>query len=285
MTTTRKKKATKKPSTKKHAPKKPAAKKGGGDKKPPPPQAPAAPAGNKAPQLDISTLQFISDADAALLKIACGVPPAPQLTAAEAAIVAAFKPIKPGVERWPVKTGTDADADMVGTINIQGRPPETGIVKTTVEEMNEMQRPRDMQDITALAPAYQDHRSTPVETTIWQIEADLLLLKQEADGDFHLGLQGDGGNSTMVAEIPNPNPPFVNAAVSRWVDDILAARDEVNTKLDLANKVDVTQPFSIKIRERVRLTGVGFFDKVHGQSFVAPSNGIELHPVLRIEFL
>jgi hypothetical protein len=29
----------------------------------------------------------------------------------------------------------------------------------------------------------------------------------------------------------------------------------------------------------VRLTGVGFWDEIHGQTGVAP-NGIELHPVL-----
>jgi len=36
---------------------------------------------------------------------------------------------------------------------------------------------------------------------------------------------------------------------------------------------------------RARLTGVGFFDKVHGQTGVSQFNGIELHPVLKIEFL
>jgi hypothetical protein len=36
---------------------------------------------------------------------------------------------------------------------------------------------------------------------------------------------------------------------------------------------------------RARITGVGFFDKVHGQMGVSQSNGIELHPVLKIEFL
>jgi len=35
----------------------------------------------------------------------------------------------------------------------------------------------------------------------------------------------------------------------------------------------------------VRITGVGFFDKVHGQMGVAQSNGIELHPVLKIELI
>jgi hypothetical protein len=36
--------------------------------------------------------------------------------------------------------------------------------------------------------------------------------------------------------------------------------------------------------ERVRVTGIGFFDFIHGQAGVAP-NGIELHPVLGITFL
>ena len=35
----------------------------------------------------------------------------------------------------------------------------------------------------------------------------------------------------------------------------------------------------------VRITGVGFFDKVLGQMGVALFNGIELHPILKIEWL
>jgi hypothetical protein len=38
------------------------------------------------------------------------------------------------------------------------------------------------------------------------------------------------------------------------------------------------------VSAKVRVTGVGFFDKIHGQTGAAP-NGIELHPVLGIEFL
>jgi len=34
-----------------------------------------------------------------------------------------------------------------------------------------------------------------------------------------------------------------------------------------------------------RITGVGFFDKVHGQMGVSLLNGIELHPILKIEWL
>jgi hypothetical protein len=36
---------------------------------------------------------------------------------------------------------------------------------------------------------------------------------------------------------------------------------------------------------RARITGVGFFDKVHGQMGVSQANGIEIHPVLKVEWL
>ena len=36
---------------------------------------------------------------------------------------------------------------------------------------------------------------------------------------------------------------------------------------------------------RARITGVGFFDLVHGQMGVSHLNGIELHPILKIEWL
>jgi hypothetical protein len=38
------------------------------------------------------------------------------------------------------------------------------------------------------------------------------------------------------------------------------------------------------IREGIELTGVGFFDRVHGQMGVSQSNGIELHPILKVEW-
>jgi hypothetical protein len=44
--------------------------------------------------------------------------------------------------------------------------------------------------------------------------------------------------------------------------------------------------FQTKIKPtRARITGVGFFDKVHGQTGVSQLNVIELHPILKIQFL
>jgi hypothetical protein len=36
--------------------------------------------------------------------------------------------------------------------------------------------------------------------------------------------------------------------------------------------------------QRIRLTGLIFSDKLHGQAGVAP-NGVELHPILKVEAL
>jgi hypothetical protein len=44
-------------------------------------------------------------------------------------------------------------------------------------------------------------------------------------------------------------------------------------------------PFEAKVPQTpVTITGVGFFDRVHNQTGVALKNGIELHPILAVEF-
>jgi hypothetical protein len=216
---------------------------------------------------------------------------------------------KPGKERWPVKTGTDPDVTRV----------EPRIVPTTVEEMINLPRPADMAVPTEDFPEYQEHRAAPVETMIWQIEADIIALKQEADGDYHLVLQGASGE-TMIGEIPTPRPPFVQSQ-SPWLANIKAARSAVDDKLvkhlhpadfaplggklvpreslsvapEAATNLPATfttppqgagPAFKTKIQPTAaRITGVGFFDRVHGQMGVSQSNGIELHPILKIEWL
>jgi hypothetical protein len=233
---------------------------------------------------------------------------------------------KPGVERWPVKTGTDADVALVGKNIISGHSLGAGIVETTVEELIRVPRSPDMTPPTQEFPPFQDKRKAPIETTVWRIEGDIIALKQEADGDYHLVLQGASGQ-TMIGEIPTPRPPFVDAS-SPWTANMQVARKAVDDKLvsklspqDFVQLDDMLVPreslspamqqqalamplvptsfttpkegeakpmptFKTKVTPtRVRITGVGFFDKVHGQMGVSLLNGIELHPVLKIEWL
>src|SRR5579883_305617 len=159
------------------------------------------------PQLDVTKMQPVPADVAAKIKASLAVPPG--FLSLEAAAALVPKVSKPGVERWPVKTGTDPDVDQVGTNNVDGQNLGPGIVETSVEELINIPRPSDMTPPNQDFPAYQDHRSAATETTIWRLTADVIAVKVEADGDYHLVLQGESGD-TMVGEVPNPDPRFVN---------------------------------------------------------------------------
>lgn len=213
---------------------------------------------------------------------------------------------KPGVERWAVKTGTDLDVGQVGTNIVNGTDLGFGLVDTTVEEMRALKRPPDMLPVTASFAKnspYENHRSAPVETTVWRLTAVITKARLEQDGDYHLVLQGVSG-VTMIAEIPNPDPAFVGNAT--WRADIARGRAAMDQKLGHPLKAigfaltDMAPPKSDRfatpqakppaeapmtpVNARAVITGVGFFDSDHGQTGVAPT-AIEIHPVLDLAFL
>jgi len=234
---------------------------------------------------------------------------------------------KPGVERWPVKTGTDSNVAAVGKNVINGQDLGAGIVEATVEELIAIPRPPGMRPATAnFDSTFHDTRLGVVEFTVWVVEAQIVALKQETDGDYHLVLQGATGER-MVAEVPTPMPPFVDAS-SPWLANIKVARKAVDDKLvSKLSPQDFVQmggtlvpreslPLSLRPQAlappaaivsfvtppkgqnqpvatfktaitptKARITGVGFFDKVHGQMGVSLLNGIELHAVLKVEWI
>lgn len=159
-----------------------------------------------------------------------------------------------GVERWSVKTGTDAD---VGLINLNSTTP------TTISYLAGLPAPSTL-------PA--NNRVQPTETTVFQINATLTEYKLEADSDYHL-VMNDGAGHTMIAEIPDP---ACVGAGSPLLPGIQKARGEFDAKYT------PTGTFA-SANVPVVLTGVGFFDFLHGQTGVAP-NGIELHTVLDVNF-
>jgi hypothetical protein len=210
----------------------------------------------------------------------------------------------PGVERWPVKTGTDDDVVKVGVNVVNGEDLGPGIIDTTVEDMLALPRAKDMPPVTssfARNSFYQNHRAAPVETTVWRLKAKVTLARLEQDGDYHLVLQGTSGK-TMIGEIPNPDPAYVKNPV--WLADIKVARDAMNTKLGGPLTAMDFEPAAMgppteerfakgpmkpetaamtTVNAMATITGVGFFDSSHGQTGVAPS-AIELHPIFDIVF-
>jgi hypothetical protein len=158
-----------------------------------------------------------------------------------------------GVERWPVKTGTDADTSLVNTATT------TPAAVTT------------MRSYSAPSSLPSNNRIQPQETTVYSIDATLTEYKLETDSDYHLVIQ-DGAGNTMITEIPDP----ACAAGSLFLAGIQSARSQFDAAFSATPTFKTT---SVPVRVR----GIGFFDYLHGQTGVAP-NGIELHPVLDIQF-
>jgi hypothetical protein len=159
-----------------------------------------------------------------------------------------------GVERWSVKTGTDAD---VGLINLQSPTP------TTIAALISLPAPTNLPS---------NNRIQPTETTVFQLQATLTEYKLEADSDYHLILS-DGSGHTMISEMASP---ACVGSSSRLLSGIQNARSEFDARYTTTSSFQTANV-------PVTITGVGFFDFLHGQTGVAP-NGIELHAVLDIQF-
>ncbi len=162
-----------------------------------------------------------------------------------------------GVERWPVKTLDDNAA-----AGITWTPHLTNIAT-----------------LTALASTGEGARQPGTESTVWQLTGTrIIAFKQEADSDIHLELQSPAGK-TMIAEMPLQSCVTANSnpAVAAQQQLVGAARAAFQNYL-LAHGIQITGSYQA-VSILTTLTGVGFFDFLHGQRGVAP-NGIELHPVL-----
>lgn len=252
------------------------------------------------PTYSLARLQPLAPEKAAKLKAAAMQPRQP---AEDAAAVAPIE-ISPGVERWPVKTGTDADVAKVGVNAVNGESLGPGVVDTTVEELVKLPRAKDMPPLHSSFTKnsfYQNHRDAPTETTVWRLKALVVEARLEQDGDYHLVLKGTSGQ-TMIGEIPDPDPAFVKNPV--WRADIQVARAATDKKLGHPldalgfDKADMAPPTHerfenkrmpdettamTKINASATIIGVGFFDSDHGQTGVAPT-AIEIHPILSIVF-
>jgi hypothetical protein len=159
-----------------------------------------------------------------------------------------------GVERWSVKTGTDPQAPSVNL---------GSYVSSTIYNMQQSVRPASL-------PA--NGRVAPRETTQYRVTGTLIGYKRESDSDYHLVIK-DGSGRTMIIEIPSIN---CVGGGSPFGSGIRNARAQFDARLTATTSYKtVSAPVAIR--------GVGFWDFLHGQTGVAP-NGIEIHPVLDVQF-
>jgi hypothetical protein len=149
-----------------------------------------------------------------------------------------------GTERSDVKHATDAASADIRSI----------VHSTTIAKLASLARPSNLQERTA------------PEKRIFKLTASLEFARLESDGDWHLGLKDDQGN-TMIAEAVPPQC----ASQSRFLPRIKTARTETEALATVTLPVHVT------------VTGILFFDFYHHQNYVA-RNAVELHPILSIAY-
>lgn len=160
-----------------------------------------------------------------------------------------------GFFRWAVKTLSDSDRARVRL-----QQP----VNTTIAALVALPRP---EGLSATG------RADPVELTLYRVEARVLQRVTEVDRDYHMIVADPRDTTiTMIAEIPDPE--CGGACASGFAARYRAARRKLLERINAAPAE--AQPLVV-------ITGVGFFDYLHFQRGAAPT-GIELHPILDIEF-
>lgn len=161
-----------------------------------------------------------------------------------------------GEERWPVKTLSDRRARLVDFT------PK----HSSVEALRRKSRPAIGTDTPRLPGP---------ERTTYRVHARLIAFATEEDRDVHLVIaQPHHRSATMIVEFPDvrcngARHSIKKRALRRARHSLVAACGEPSSDFR-------------SLHGRATVTGVGFFDLLHGQNGVAP-NGIELHPILRFK--
>jgi hypothetical protein len=170
---------------------------------------------------------------------------------------AAGTPSKPtgsacGVERWRVKTLADTTAGLVSP----------SARRTTIPQLARLLSPAGLASAT---------RQRGTETSLFTVRARLVEFAQEDDSDIHLVVADPASGAKMIVEFPADYCALTTRPPLRA--KMRSAREALIRACGPASSSFRT------LRGTATITGVGFFDAVHGQRGVA-SNGIELHPVL-----
>lgn len=153
-----------------------------------------------------------------------------------------------GFERWPVKTGADAEWQLVDSIP----------TPTTVAELIQVPRP--------VGPFLSDARLVPIERLTFLLRARLVRVIAEDDKDIHIVIRDlEIDSLTMVVEVPAPDCTSNPTLAVQFS----AARQALR---------------GVSRNGVIEIVGVGYFDFLHGQSGMA-ANGLEIHPVTSLRLV
>ena len=131
-----------------------------------------------------------------------------------------------------------------------------------------------LRSLAAPAALPQSSRIAPTELTALTVTAQVVEMKLEEDRDIHLVIvEPSDPTATMITEFPDADQ-CSGAVASAHAQDMRTARAALVAAFGQPSSSQFTN-----LTGTATLTGVGFFDFLHGQTGVAP-NGIELHPVI-----
>jgi hypothetical protein len=152
-----------------------------------------------------------------------------------------------GVERWPVKTLTDAAAIRIDL---------SSVIPTTVAALNRL--PPRCSDLP-------EARTFAEEFRVYALVGVVQFTRDESDRDVHVVLADPADPAkTMVVEVVDPACALASPMLTTFS----------NARLSY-------QRFGSLVGKQVSVLGVGFYDFAHGQ--VGRSDScFELHPVLSI---
>lgn len=193
-----------------------------------------------------------------------------------AAGVVQARDIKPGVERWAVKTAapvtaTARSADLASLLALANAPD---VVKNDSRF--------DTARITAPIDGLREGEL--IQTTGW-----VHLVAFESDGDYHVQISGDAsdGNNCLIVEVPKDDPQYTTdasvraaaASVRAWFREKLLKGKEPSA----GGSVMAHPPY-------VKVQGALFYDDAHVGDLPRGKKGMkaatlwELHSVVAIQF-
>jgi hypothetical protein len=116
-------------------------------------------------------------------------------------------------------------------------------------------------------------RTYSEEFQVHELRGFVIFVRHEDDQDFHIAVREDENEEspTMIVEVVDPG--CNGARDSSELSRLQAAHDQLM-------EISSNDPTTLE-GQWIRVRGVGFFDRAHGQVGLAESC-IELHPVLEI---
>jgi hypothetical protein len=160
-----------------------------------------------------------------------------------------------GSERWAVKTLMDPAAANINLAKVK---------TTTVEGLRHLKVPKNLKATSK--------RRAGAERTVYGVQGLLMSMKREEDSDIHLVIADPRLGGSMIVEFPADACDGAALPAAR----LMMTQARVDLAAACGGEPAGT---AVTLTGSATMTGVGFFDLIHGQAGVAP-NGIELHPVL-----